>query len=90
MCHLLSPCSHQLKNFRNNNNRDIKDLINVFCSKIKEEIDAGTRAVLPEAPLTLKPIEFAPAYGFRDYVYSDKFERIIKTVTDATSDVVML
>jgi hypothetical protein len=87
---LLSLCSHQLKNFRNNTNRAIKSLTEAFSLEVKDRIKAGTLLELPHAPISMKHWDFAPCYGFNDYAYNDKFERVIETVTNASDDVVVL
>jgi hypothetical protein len=58
--------------------------------KIQAAINAGTMMPLPDAPETLTHWEFAALYGFDDYAYSDKFDRVIETVTDMSEDVVVL
>ena len=82
--------SNQLRTFRNNTNKAINEQIEEYSVMIRDEIEKGIRIEKPEAPLALPAKFFAPAYGFNKFMYSEKFEKTIPTITNVTEDRVHL
>jgi hypothetical protein len=76
--------SGQLKTFRNNTNKEINKRMKKFTADIQKQIQAGTIEAKPTVPSNWKPKYFAPAYGFNDFVYFDKFQKMIDSVTNAS------
>lgn len=77
-----------MRSFRNNTNREIGKKVKSFSAAIKALIEDKKMQAKPEAPTTMPPKFFAVAYGFNDFHYADKFEKMIETVTSTNESVI--